>query len=112
MLRVAIGKADNYEDSIIAAVEQYNEVEGSKSFHDRQTIMLPGIFITTIFFTVREVTQQEPKHEFIGSEGIDPNDPNWREKWEAMNSQGYDGSYQVEVSPSAELEVIRHTSEA
>lgn len=82
-----------YNKDIITAKERavyyYNQIEGQKIFHAVEThvgkneLEEPAWF-TTIWFTHIEPKPEEVKHTFIGSEGIDPRDPNWQEKLQAL----------------------------
>ena len=96
-LHVALGYGDTREEAIKAAVTQYNEIEGTKVFHAQETGVefeenpnnpdeLKGVYITEVWFTLMEKSQQDSEPKFIGSEKLDPKDPNWREKWNQQNT--------------------------
>lgn len=122
-LRVVFGYGGSYESSVAASLQAYNEIEGHKTFHHKDTgNRLVGSnpqYVTEIWFTLTPTRKQqnEEKYEFVGHQGIDPNDPNWREKWEALNQQAAQATEQVldtadqhavaETVPTVEMEVTK-----
>lgn len=87
MLKVILAYADTYEQVITDALNLYNAVEGNKIFHAREIYLLGDSpiekkYSCEIWFTVTQSATQQPKDEFefVGSKGIDPSDPNWRDK--------------------------------
>jgi hypothetical protein len=81
-------------DAIVAkdrALFFYNEVEGRKSVIaiesqiGKNELDEPAWF-TTIWYNLHEAeTEKEAQKEyFIGSTDISPNDPNWYDKWKAL----------------------------
>ena len=109
MLHVQIGVSLDYLSSISSAVESYNKLEGNKRFIKSETIFttyvsegntMPTIpnWITSIWYEVSEnqVKKEEEKNYFVGSTDIDPQDPNWREKWEAVQRQNITEETSVE----------------
>jgi len=129
MLKVVLGVSSTYEGSIQTALNAYNaDDEGYKTFHYKETgnrlIGQNPQYVTEIWYTVAKSTKQieQEKHQFVGHQGIDPNDPNWREKWEALNAvaveateetlKGNDPQHTIaEVMPTVDLEVSRAQSE-
>jgi hypothetical protein len=90
-LRVAMGFGETREQSIYNAVTEYNRVEGYKVFHKSDTGFefdtpaenpeaMTGTFQTEIWFTTTAIDPPKPDFTYIGSVGIDPNDPEWKEK--------------------------------
>lgn len=96
MLRLAVGYGTKVLEAKERAIYFYEQAEGRKIFRFVET--QPGlnelnesVWVTTIWFDVVEPTPEEKKKEeekylFIGSDNIDPNDPNWREKWEQRDA--------------------------
>lgn len=68
------------------ATAYYNAVEGRKTWHHIEFYTTPNLeTVCFIWFTLHTPDVETPIHEYVGSKDIDPNDPNWREKWEAVN---------------------------
>lgn len=100
MLNVAMSYARSYQEAILGAIKLYNEIEGQKIYHERHVHKIEDAhenaqFMCEIWFTLRVIEQQPPKYEFVGSQGIDPTDPNWREKWEAANAVAQEATEQI-----------------
>ena len=88
MLNVVFGYGNSYTDAIVDALRTYNEIEGQKTFHTKDVHVASTEIIDAprcmceIWFTLRVIVQQPETYEYVGSKGIDPSDPNWREQWE------------------------------
>lgn len=83
-LRAVISNGTTLEEALITAVDLYNEIDLRKVFHKadivEDTASQYNRYQLIIWFTVMEDTPVVEPPTFIGSRGIDPNDPNWREK--------------------------------
>lgn len=88
-LRFVTGYSTDLQKAKEFALHFYEEREGRKRFEavESQTgenEVGHQVWVTTIWYTELgdpvEPQKQEEKFEFIGHEGIDPSDPNWREK--------------------------------
>lgn len=93
-LKFVIGYSADIATAKERAVYFYNDVEGTKNIVAIESqvgineLNEPAWF-TTIWFNLYEpVQEQEQKFEYIGSTTIDPNDPDWEQKWK--ESQGID----------------------
>lgn len=88
MLKVILGKGDVLETAVVAAINKFNEpTTEARYFHTAQVLtrLVTGDEFQCILWY--HTTEEQPinkEFRFIGSEGIDPNDPNWREKLEAF----------------------------
>ena len=90
LLRAVMAYGRDLEDAVTAALNHYNEIDARKIFHKADvddTITKTtedGIIFharVIIWFTANTDDPIEPDiPTFIGSQGIDPNDPDWREK--------------------------------
>lgn len=119
MLKIVFGYGADDEIAIGNALDAYNSVEGRKTYHESKVRQLTdGNFRCEVWYTLNqseaEKQKEAEKHLFIGSEDIDPNDPNWREKWEAKNLQladleinPFNGNIQVGSITTVDLEVHR-----
>lgn len=93
MLNVIFGYGNSYTDAVLEAVKTYNNVDGLKTFHAKDvhpvSVEQPNapMYLCEIWFTLRTPVAEEPKHDYVGSTGIDPSDPEWRIKWDALNAQ-------------------------
>jgi hypothetical protein len=94
-LRAIVAYGSNIETAIQAALNQYNNVEARKIFHrteikeDLIILRNDDTFTTrvTLWFTATVDDPVEEAHDYIGFRGIDPNDPNWKEKWDEELAQ-------------------------
>lgn len=98
MIKMAIGYAKQPIEAKERALLLYDQIEGKKTFkfvesHFGYNDLGESAWITTIWFEVIELTPEEKedeKYHFIGSTEIDPNDPNWYEKWSALQKDSND----------------------
>lgn len=93
MLKIIFGYGTDDELAIGRAIDEYNSVEGRKTYHDSKVRqLLDGSFRCEIWYTLHQTEEQKKaeaeKHLFIGSTEIDPSDPDWRVKWEAQQRIG------------------------
>lgn len=93
MLRLIINSSTNFIDSRKRAADFYNELPIKKQFNAVETTVYidqnnDPVYVTTIWYT--ELTQPiqriQNEHEYIGSTSIDPNDPDWLQKWNTHNT--------------------------
>lgn len=95
MLKIIFGYGVDDETAIGNAIDEYNSVEGRKTYHESKVrqIQPNGVqqFRCEIWYTLNqseaEKQTEAEKHLFIGSTDIDPNDPDWREKMTAKQAQ-------------------------
>ena len=100
MLRLAIGYSKQLVEAKQRAIFFYEQVEERKMVRFVET--QPGkneldedVWVTTIWFDVIEPTPEEKKKEeekfhYIGSTDIDPTDPDWKDKMEALRLEKED----------------------
>ena len=93
MLQVILSYGNTYAEAITDAVSKYNSFDGDKIFHDKSVYLadidVNGILYKygcEIWFTLHTRVQIPEQFEFVGSHGVDPNDPNWREKLSLNNN--------------------------
>lgn len=87
MLKIIFGYGIDDETAIGHALDEYNSKEGRKTYHESKVRQIAADrFRCEIWYSVSEVQKQEEKQTFIGSVDIDPNDPNWYEKWKALQN--------------------------
>ena len=88
-LRSVITYGSSVEDAVQAALNTYNAIDARKIYHRsdiREDLLILKEDRTytarvIIWFTANTDDPIEPElPTFIGSRGIDPNDPDWREK--------------------------------
>jgi hypothetical protein len=80
-LRRVIGYGDDVEEASQSATNQYNSIENRTVFHKADIFpTTTGKIVVIIWLTEEHLEQINPTFEYIGSRGIDPNDPDWREK--------------------------------
>lgn len=93
MIKLAIGYSKSPIQAKQRAIYFYDQAEGRKIFKFVETQqglneINEVVWVTTIWFELLdplpEQEKVEEKHEFIGSTDIDPNDPNWHSKWQAL----------------------------
>lgn len=94
MLQLAIGYGKNLIEAKERAAYFYEQVQANKRFLFVET--QPGfnevnesVFVTTIWYeTFTPVPrEEESKFEYIGSTGVDPNDPDWLLKWQDQQKE-------------------------
>lgn len=109
-LHAVMGKGNTLEEAITVALNTYNKEDDTvqKTFHhtDLKERWIPPQgelefdneltieYLCIIWYTARRIQQQEPEYKYIGSEGINPNDPDWLKKWELIQ----EGMYQEQPS--------------
>lgn len=89
-LKAVIGLGNTIENSILSALQTYNEEDYTeqKTFHhsDLQERYIENTdeleCLCIIWYSARKIQQQEPEYKYIGSTGVDPNDPDWLTKWQ------------------------------
>lgn len=97
MLKIIFGYGADDETAIGNAIDEYNSVEGRKTYHESKVRQLQDNTLQslhryrceiwyTLTSTYEQKKEQEEKFEFIGSTDIDPYDPNWREQWEIQQA--------------------------
>jgi len=89
-LRRVIGYGDDIEDASKSAVDQYNSIDNRTVFH--KTDIFPtttGKVVVILWFTEEHLEPINPVFEFIGSRGVNPNDPDWREKLNLVTEDSY-----------------------
>lgn len=92
-LKAVVGIDYEYLGALTMALNDYNKDDVRKQFHQILTDSNgTTITVTILYSTVEPVVpvQQEPVWEFIGSKGISPNDPNWRELMDAARESQVD----------------------
>ena len=128
MLKIEFGVGDNLIDAAQRAVEKYNAIEGNKTFHTKEYSHYKSpeneVYQCEIWFTVHEPktpVEQEEKHEFIGSTDIDPRDPDWHEKWKALqdasneqaklDQETADVDWRLNTDEFPEIETMEHIAD-
>lgn len=114
MLQLAVGYGRQTIEAKERAIYFYEQVEGKKIFKFVESQIGyneigDSVWVTTIWFEVTDPTpaeQQKAEEEnyFIGSTGISPNDPLWREKLAEYNAPNKE-SVTVAAIPTVEFEV-------
>lgn len=122
-LKFVTGYASDPRKAKEFAAHFYNELEVRTRFEAVETqtgeneIGNP-VWVTTIWYTelpeVLEQKKQEEQFEYIGSIGIDPYDPDWREKLAEREAALIEltelgenmGEYTVTTKPTVEMDVI------
>ncbi len=89
MLKAVVGIDSSYLGALIMALDDYNNDEDRKQYHE--TLVQTGetqIVVTILYspVSVAPVKVQEPVFEFIGSKGIDPSDPDWKSKMDTAQN--------------------------
>lgn len=111
MLKFVTGYSKNMIDAKERAIIFYDKAEGKKVFktvetqYGRNEIDEP-VYVTTIWFEIFEITesQESEKHLFIGSSDIDPNDPDWLQKWNDQQDALKEQSLDAEEYPEHALQ--------
>ncbi len=117
MLKVAQGLGANIIDAQERAIEEYNKVEGQITYHEHEFIQLKDtetnadFWACCIWYTVRQTDKQrvEAAYDFIGSHGVNPNDPDWQEKLAAM--QAFETAEETDIRETAETDWFLNTEE-
>lgn len=115
MLKIIFGYGIDDEVAIGHALDEYNSVEGRKTYHESKVRQLTdGSFRCEIWYTLTQDSYiaQQPKHEFIGSTDIDPNDPDWHAKWKALQDESNaQDQLDQETEDSTKTDTMNHIAD-
>lgn len=90
-LKATVGIDTSYLGALVMALDDYNKDEERKQYHETLVTNSDHNVTVTIMYSIIvpiQALQQAEKHEYVGSQGIDPNDPDWERKWK--EAQGID----------------------
>jgi len=90
MLKVIMGLGNNTAEAITVATNEYNKPheDGYRMLAQTQVFTQDNKSYCLIWYTLREDTTpvKVEEFEYIGSKGINPADPNWRNVWDSLQS--------------------------
>lgn len=120
MLKIVFGYGLDDETAIVSAIAEYNSTIGRKTYHEskvRQIQPNGGItqFRCEIWYTVADPSAAEQQREaekfmFIGSDDIDPYDPDWREKMAKQQADAIQANKDEQKAWEASIEQTSCTS--
>lgn len=114
-LKLAVGYSTQLIEAKERAIYFYEKVEGRKRFefvetHKGKNEIDQDVWVTTIWFTeLADPVENKPeeKFEFIGSTGIDPDDPNWYTKWTTLqDNANQTNDNQEHTNQTAQIEQL------
>ena len=106
-LKAAVGIDYAYIEALTLALNNYNQDDARKQFHKILVTSTDATTTVTIVYSTADPTPEERKKEeekfhYIGSTDIDPNDPDWMEKWklsQGIDQESLDAEWRLNTDP-------------